>query len=318
VSAEDNFDKLLFTPGNPGRSATYTRYSDENHVLRTHTSAAIPELYDSLNKDLIEKSTFVIPGLVYRRDVIDPRHLDVFHQIDVWTLQNIAKYGAVNREDLLLLAKVVFEAACPDAEMIVYEAQHPYTVQGIEVYAKVDGREIEVFEAGLVHPQVLRNAGIDPDKFSGLALGMGVERLIMARKNLPDIRLIRSEDPRIQKQMSNMEPYKNVSSQPAISRDMSYCVSKYDTEEDVCEAIRVVFAEKAYLLEEVKILERTDYSKLPPVAAERLGATPELDNVLVRISLRHPDKTLTKAEAAELYDMAYPRLHKGLTTGYKS
>ena len=316
VLAADNFDSLLFSPGNPGRSSTYTRYTDEDHVLRTHTSALIPITFKNFKKD-IDRSTFVLPGLVYRRDVIDPRHLDVFHQIDVWTLQDNAKYGKVTRENLLELGKTVFEAACPDAEMVVYEAKHPYTVDGIEVYAKIEGKEIEVFEAGLAHPDVLRNCGIDPEKYSGLALGMGVERLIMARKSLPDIRLIRSTDPRVTKQMTNMEKFKNVSDQPAISRDMSYVVDKNDSEEDICEDIRNVFGDKSDLLEEVKILERTPYEKLPEVAKERLGMKENQDNVLVRIILRHPDKTLTKKEAADLYEMAYPKLHKGTTKGYE-
>lgn len=316
VSAIDNFDKLLFSAGNPGRSSTYTRYTDEDHVLRTHTSALIPSTYENLDKDTLDKKTFVLPGLVYRRDVIDPQHLDVFHQIDVWTLQRIDKYGKTTREDLLKLAQAVFEAACPGAKMIVLEAKHPYTLDGIEVYAEIEnGRQIEVLEAGLAHPQVLRNAGIDPDHFSGLALGMGVERLIMVRKNLPDIRLIRSIDPRIIKQMSDMEPFKAVSDQPAISRDISYCVDHNDAEEDICEKIRTVFGKNEDLLEEVKIIDRTPYEKLNPIAREKLGAKEDQDNVLVRITLRHPDRTLTKQEAAELYAMAYPNLHQG-TVGY--
>ena len=314
VEAKDNFDSLLFSPGNPGRSSTYTRYTDENHVLRTHTSALIPPTFKKLEKG-IDYSTFVLPGLVYRRDVIDPRHLDAFHQIDIWTLQENKKYGKVSREDLLKLAEAVFEAACPEAKMIVYEAKHPYTVDGIEVYAGVDGKEIEVFEAGLAHPDVLRNSGVDPKQYSGLALGMGIERLIMARKNLPDIRLIRSIDPRVIKQMANMEKFKNVSNQPAISRDMSYCVNKNDTEEDICEEIRNVFGDKSDLLEQVQILERTPFDKLNPIARKKLGALEEQDNVLVKITLRHPDKTLTKERANELYDLAYPKLNKG-TKGY--
>jgi phenylalanyl-tRNA synthetase alpha chain len=220
VEARDNFDRLLFSPGNPSRSSTYTRYSDEEHVLRTHTSALIPSTFQRLQ--CVDRSTFVLPGLVYRRDVIDPRHLDVFHQIDVWTLQDSRKYGHTTRGDLLELASTVFEAACPSAQMAVYEARHPYTVDGIEVYANIGSQEIEVLEAGLTHPEVLRQVGLDPERYSGLALGMGVERLIMARKRLPDIRLIRSTDPRMSWQMTSMEPFVSVSNKPAMSRDMSY------------------------------------------------------------------------------------------------
>ncbi len=317
VPAKDNFDKLLFSPGNPGRSSTYTRYSDEEHVLRTHTSALVPQTFEKLRNEDIDQATFVLPGLVYRRDVIDPRHLDAFHQIDVWTLRDVSKYGKPGREELLKLAQTVFDAACPDAKMVVLEAQHPYTVDGIEVYADIGDKQIEVLEAGLINPKVLINAGLDPEKVYGLALGMGVERLIMARKNLPDIRLIRSTDPRVVKQMANMEKFKNVSDKPITSRDMSYCVRKDDTEEDICEQIRTVFGDKADLLEEVKILERTPFDSLSPIAKERLGAREGQDNVLVRIILRHPDKTLVKKEAADLYSMAYPLLHQGGTKGYE-
>ena len=317
VSAKDNFDKLLFSPGNPGRSSTYTRYTDKDHILRTHTSALVPQTFEELKNDDIDQITFVLPGLVYRRDVIDPRHLDAFHQIDIWTLQNVLKHGKPGREELLKLAQTVFDAACPEAKMVVLEAQHPYTVDGIEVYADIGDKQIEVLEAGLINPQVLINAGLDPEKVNGLALGMGVERLIMARKNLPDIRLIRSIDLRVTKQMMNMEKFKNVSDKPAISRDMSYCVSKDDTEEDICEKIREVFGDKADLLEEVKILQRTHFNDLQPIAIDRLGAKEGQDNVLVRIILRHPDKTLVKQEAANLYTMAYPKLHQGVTKGYE-
>ena len=317
VEVRDNFDKLLFSPGNPGRSSTYTRYTDENHVLRTHTSALIPSTFEKLDKKDLDRSTFVLPGLVYRRDVIDPKHLDVFHQIDVWTLQKNKKYGKTNRKDLLELVKAVFEAACPGAEMKINEVKHPYTLDGIEVYAKIDNKEIEVLEAGLAHPTVLSNSGINPEEYSGLALGMGVERLIMARKDLPDIRLIRSTDPRVIKQMTNMEKYRSVSNQQAMSRDMSYCVEKDETEEDICEAIRVAFGENSDLLEEVKILERTPYEKLTPIARKRLGASKDQVNVLVRIVLRHPDRSLTKREAADLYSSVYPKLHQGSTLGYE-
>jgi len=320
VSVFDNFDNLFFSAGNPGRSSTYTRYVDENNVLRTHVTSSVPNTLRNLKleKNLSDYYTWVFPGLAYRRDVIDPRHLDVFHQIDVWTIQENAKFGVTDRKDLLKLAKTVFEAACPEAEMIVLEATHPYTVNGIEVYAKIGDREIEVLEAGLAHPDLIKLAGLNPETHSGLALGMGIERLIMARKNLPDIRLIRSTNPRVISQMTNLETFKLVSNQPAMNRDLSYCVDKNDSEEDICENIRKVFGEQADLLEEVKIVSRIPYEKLETIAVQKLGAQPSQDNILIRITLRHPDKTLTKTEASILYDAVYPQLHHGSTTGYKS
>lgn len=316
VSVKENFDMLMFSPGNPGRSSTYTRYVTEDFVLRTHMTALVPQTFSKLKLKNLNKKTFVFPGLTYRRDVIDPKHLDVFHQIDVWTLQDINKYGKPSRNDLVKLVETVFDAVCPDAEIVMYEADHPYTVDGIEVYARIDGVEIEVLEAGIIDPKVLISAGINPEDYSGLALGMGVERLIMSRKKLPDIRLIRSTDPRIAKQMEDFEVYRPVSNLPAIQRDLSYCISSHDSEEDICENIQIAFGMGSELIEEVIIIERTPFDNLHPNAIKRLGAKKEQDNVLVRIILRHPDRTLLKEEAAALYRAAYPLIHMGDELGY--
>jgi phenylalanyl-tRNA synthetase alpha chain len=96
---------------------------------------------------------------------------------------------------------------------------------------------------------------------------------------------------------------------------MSYTIPGDYTEEDINEEIKNAFGEKSYLVENVAIQSRTKYADLPEIAREKLGAQVGQDNVLVRITLRHPDVTLTKKEANELYDQAYPKLHKG-TKGY--
>lgn len=319
VSVDDNYDRLLFPYDNIGRSSTYTRYVDENHVLRTHTSASVPKTFRDFYKEFdgdIPDTVFLFPGLVYRRDVIDPKHLDVFHQLDIWTLRKNGERGMVNREDLLRLVNIIFDSIFSGGtKPIVHEAIHPYTLNGIEVYAKSGESEIEVLEAGLAHPQVLKDAGFDPEKYSGLALGMGLDRLVMSLKHLSDIRYIRSTEPRIAKQMQNIDKFKEVSNKPPISRDMSYCIPENYTEEDVCEEIKDAFGDNAFLIESVTISGRTKFNDLVPIAKERLGAMEGQDNVLVRIILRHPDKTLTKEQANALYDQAYPKLNRG-SKGY--
>lgn len=319
VSVKDNFDKLLFPYDNAGRSSTYTRYVDEDHVLRTHMSALVPETLKKFHTEVGESvpdTVFIFSGLVYRRDVIDPKHLDVFHQLDIWTLRKNGDRGPVTREDLLRLVNTIFDAVfSSDEKPIVHEAVHPYTKEGIEVYAKSGKSELEVLECGLAHPEVLKDAGFDPEQYSGLALGMGLDRLVMSFKDVPDIRYLRSSEPRIASQMLNLEKFKDVSDKPPISRDMSYCVPDNYTEEDICEEIKDAFGENAFLIENVSITARTKFNDLVPIARQRLGATEDQDNVLVKITLRHPDKTLTKAQANQMYDEAYPKLNKG-SAGY--
>lgn len=317
VSTADNFDRLRFSKDNLGRSSTYTRYLDENHVLRTHTSAMVPEALDELAKHSeVEDITFIFPGLVYRRDVSDRTHLGVFHQMDIWRIQKNNKRRSLAADHLRDLVKTVFEAATPGVEPIVYDAVHPYTIEGIEVYAQFGDDELEVLEAGLAHPEVLANSGLDPEEYSGLALGMGIDRLVMARKGMQDIRLLRADNPKIASQMHDLRNFEYVSNQPDMSRDLSYVVAADSTPEDIAESLREAFKDNEYLIEEITVKTVTTPQELHSSAAERLGITDEQINVLVNIVLRHPDRTLTKKEINALYSDAYPHIHKGSGPGY--
>ena len=318
VSVADNFDKLLFPKGNVGRSSVYTRYVDNDNVLRTHTSASIPSLLEhiAVRDDAPDDITFILPGLVYRRDVSDKTHLGEFHQMDIWRLVRHGNNKPMDESDLAGLVDAVFKGAVPDREAIVYDAVHPYTVNGIEVYSQFGDEQLEVLEAGLINPQVLRNCGLDPNEYSGLALGMGLDRLVMARKNLSDIRLLRATNPKVAEQMHDMLPYKEISNQPPTTRDLSYVVDINSEPEDISEGIREAFGDNSYLIEEVGILETTSFEDMHPNAIQRLGMAPNQKNVLVRIALRHPDRTLSKKEVSVMYSEAYPKIHQGVETGY--
>lgn len=313
TTIQNNFDRLRFPLDNPGRSSTYTRYVDQNTVLRAHVSAMVPPALDKLSKTQPQEALLVMPGLAYRRDVSDKTHSGVFHQADIWQISQ----KIYTRMDLLELINLIFQAVLPGYEPIIYEAKHPYTLDGVEVYAKIDGQLIEILEAGLAHPEVLAGSGLDPKKYTGLALGTGLDRLLMVRKKLPDIRLIRAKDPRIVKQMTNLDPYIPVSSMPAISRDMSYSVPKDHGEEDISEAIRVALGEAVEILESVEILGQTDYQDLPVVAKEKLGIRSGQKNVLVRVVLRSLDQNLTKEYANILLDQIYLKINYG-EKGYKN
>mgnify|MGYP002778872218 FL=1 len=209
------------------------------------------------------------------------------------------------------LVNLIFNTLMPGYEPIVYEADHPYTLDGIEVYVDAGGQMIEILEAGLAHPEVLKESGLNPEEYTGLALGAGLDRILMVRKQLPDIRLIRAKDERIQKQMTNLESYTSVSSMPPISRDISYSTMNDYSEEDVSESIRLALGDEVNLLEEVKILNQTSYNDLPDIAKERLGIEPSQKNVLVRVVLRSLDQTLTKEYANNLLDKVYIQINQG-------
>ncbi len=102
-----------------------------------------------------------------------------------------------------------------------------------------------------------------------------------------------------------------------VSMDLSYCVDENDSEEKNFDEIREVFDNKSLFLDKIKILQRTKYKDLPMVAIHRLGAKEGQDNILVRITLKNNNsKVLSKEEVANLYNIAYTKLHKGTTEGY--
>ena len=186
---------------------------------------------------------------------------------------------------------------------------HPYTRRGRQVDLYHGGRWVEVWECGLAHPRVLAAAGL-PGR-SGLALGMGLDRLVMLAKHIPDIRLLRSGDPRITGQMLDLARYQHVSSMPAITRDLSVAVSDDEDEETLGDRVRDALGADTSRVEEIRVLSATAYQQLPASAISRLRAKPGQKNLLVRIVLRDLEKTLANEAANALRDRIYRALHQG-------
>jgi hypothetical protein len=104
------------------------------------------------------------------------------------------------------------------------------------------------------------------------SLGMGLDRLLMLAKRIPDIRLLRSGDPRVAGQMLDLAPYRPVSSMPAITRDLSIAVADDDDEETLGDRVRDALGADSRRVEEVRVVAATTYRKLPARAIARLGA----------------------------------------------
>jgi phenylalanyl-tRNA synthetase alpha chain len=156
---------------------------------------------------------------------------------------------------------------------------------------------------------VLAAAGL-PGR-SGLALGMGLDRLLMLVKHIPDIRLLRSADPRVAGQMLDLARYRHVSSMPPVTRDLSVAVPDDDDEETLGDRVRDALGADTSCVEEVRVLSATAYQQLPASAIGRLGAKPGQKNLLVRVVLRDLEKTLTNQAANALRDRIYRALHQG-------
>lgn len=308
VSVEDNFDNLLFPVDNAGRSSRYTRYVTAKTVLRTHTSAAIPGWLSKVAPNEINDTIVVLPGICYRRDVVDKTHCGEPHQMDVWRIKS--GQPRFDRSDLIRLIETILNGVISGYEYRANEVQHPYTINGLEVEALVNGVWLEVLECGEVHPAILQNAGLDPKSYSGLALGMGLDRLAMIIKAIDDIRVLRSSDPRIKRQLENLEKFVAVSDQPQTRRVLSYSTSMDKTEEDVCEEIRDQLGPNAVFLEAIEYAE-IPYGKLPDKARSNLGIRPDQKNVVATLTFRSLAESLPRAQVNEWMQQLYPKLNEG-------
>nr|WP_207481917.1 hypothetical protein [Arenibaculum pallidiluteum] len=315
VPIVDNYDRLLYPADAPARSDRYARYLGDGLMLRTHTTAAIPPLLSSITgpDGASMERLLLCPGLVYRRDCVDRTHVGEPHQLDVWRITNGPRLGL---EDLVGMVRTVLEAIFSGARWRAAATSHPYTDEGLEIEAEFGGRWVEILECGLASQALLSRCGLDPGRWSGLALGLGLDRAVMLAKRIDDIRLLRAEDPRIASQMRDLASNRPVSRQQASTRDLSVAAPAGMDDEEAGDRIRAMLGVRADLVEEVRIVARHAARDVPPQAAARLGLRGNQENLLVRVVVRAPDRPVSRAEAAEIQRLAYQALHSGEAPGY--
>jgi phenylalanyl-tRNA synthetase alpha chain len=321
VSVSDNYDRLGYSPEAAARDARYTRYVCDVALLRTQTSALVPPVLRELSATDLDDILLVCPGLTYRRDCIDRLHTGEPHQLDLWRIRR----GKLDDDDLREMIALLMKALLPGRAWQTSRASHPYTTGGLQIDVR-DGRVcgrspsgrladaeawVEIGECGLVHPELLVRTGHDPARISGLALGLGLDRLLMLRKGINDIRLLRSSDERVARQMLDLEPYRPVSTMPAVRRDLSLAVAADARGEDIGDRVRAALGVEAEVIESMAILSETPYERLPAAAIERMGVSPLQKNVLLRIVLRALDRSLTHGECNILRDRIYAAVHQG-------
>ena len=300
VTIEENYDKLKIDKESVLRSERYTRYVDDNHVLRTMASVMVPRGLQSIKDEIKPNRLLACVGLVYRRDQIDRIHSGVHHQMDLWYTTD----KPVSEQDMQDMINIIVKVVTgkKNSEYISIPKVHPYTLDGREIDIICDGKPLEILECGLTNPEILEENGCK-GKY-GLALGLGLERILMVRKGIKDIRLLRSTNEKVLSQMQNLEPYKEISSMPPVTRDISVVVDKSLDIELLGDMVKESGVD-THLIEEVQILSETPYEELPDTAKKRLGIEKHEKNILVRIILRSLERTLTNEECNNYRDIIY-------------
>ena len=228
--------------------------------------------------------------------------------MDVWRIRRGGH--SLSRQHLIGLIEKVLNSTVPRYSYRANEVEHPYTVNGLEVEISINSSWLEVLECGEVHPTILRNAGLDPEEYSGIALGMGLDRLVMIIKSIDDIRVLRSKDPRIMQQMTNLEKFVTVSNQSPTKRVLSYSTSIEKTEEDICEEIRDELGPDAVNIEKIEYSE-IPYESLSEKARTNLGIRPDQKNVVATLTFRSLEGSLPRTKVNEWIQRLYPKLNEG-------
>lgn len=291
IPAEIVFDLFNFPPDHPARSRSDTYYVDGTNILRPHTSLMwkyyldLPEVQQQLSEH--GSAGALSYGKVYRRDEIDWQHTNVLHHIDGLFIcrKDIKEITQKDLEDILLeVARALY------GEEVQYKFavdSFPYTDPSLEMMIAWNDEWVEILGAGIVHPAVIRNLGLDPEVYNGWAFGFGADRLAMLKLQIPDIRLLRSEDPRVVSQFGDINtPYQVVSKYPPAPRDISFIVSKDKFNINAWyELARTVVGDE--FIEEIKLLDNYDN-------AEKFGEGNT--SYTFRVNYRHLDRTLTNDE----------------------
>ncbi|MGB7565149.1 MAG: phenylalanine--tRNA ligase subunit alpha [Prochlorococcaceae cyanobacterium] len=186
-----NFTALNIPPHHPARDMQDTFYLSEHELLRTHTS---PVQIRHLEKNP-PPVRIVAPGRVYRRDAVDATHSPVFHQVELLAIDEGLDFSHLRGTVTAFL-----QAFFGDLPVRFRASYFPFTEPSAEVDVQWRGRWLEVMGCGMVDPAVLEGLGLDPERWSGFAAGLGVERFAMVRHGIDDIRRLFSSDLRFLEQ----------------------------------------------------------------------------------------------------------------------
>ena len=186
-----NFTALNIPEDHPARDMQDTFYLGGDLLMRTHTSPVqIRHLEENPPPVRI-----VAPGRVYRRDAVDATHSPVFHQVEVLAIDEGLDFSHL-RGTVMAFLKAFFG----DLPVRFRASYFPFTEPSAEVDVQWRGRWLEVMGCGMVDPAVLEGMGLDPERWSGFAAGLGVERFCMVRHGIDDIRRLFTSDLRFLEQ----------------------------------------------------------------------------------------------------------------------
>jgi len=304
VTVKDNFDLLNTPADHPSRRESDTYYIDKNYILRTQMTVMWP--YYFRNKVVLERLKnqgevgSLSTGIVFRKDEIDKKHFPAFHQTDFLYVCRKDK-KIITLQELQDAQAEAVKAIFGDIEFRFLVDTFPFTDPSTQVEINWRGNWIEITGAGLVHPNCLKNFSLDSEIYNGWAFAFGLERLAMIKMEIPDIRILWSEDERITSQFKDINSkYQEVSKYPMVVRDISFIIDKNINLNNYYELVR---DEAGNIIEQVELTDEYEND-------EKFGINKK--SYTFRIVYRSLERTLTNEEVNTIHDKIVEKTKKEL------
>ncbi len=177
-----NFTALNIPEYHPAREMQDTFYLKDGRLLRTHTSPVQIRVMEKEKPPI----RIIAPGRVYRRDNPDATHSPVFHQLEGLYVDRNVTFAQLKGTLEVFIRKLFGE----NVQVRFVPSYFPFTEPSMEVSVRIGDQWLEILGAGMVHENVLRNCGIDPNMYSGYAFGLGIERIAMIKYGIKDVRML--------------------------------------------------------------------------------------------------------------------------------
>ena len=193
-----NFDVLNVPKDHPARDMqdTFWIKDKKDYVLRTHTTSVTARAIEQAGKEGRIPCAFISIGKVFRNEATDATHEMQFYQIDGIMVGNIK--DSISIANLKGVLTQFYKKMLGENTDIEFRPSFfPFTEPSLEVHAKFNGRWLEMMGSGMIHPNVLRNLGFDPEKVQGFAFGGGLDRIAMIKRSIPDVRFFYQGDLRL-------------------------------------------------------------------------------------------------------------------------
>lgn len=280
------FDSLFYPIGSYIRALDYGRYLDPTRLLRTHMTPLAVDIMKESASHGCGQSLFILPGICFRREVIEKNRINEPHKIDFLILRKGNPLLTI--QDLHSEVDNFVKSVQTNLDYRSMNAVHPFTKFGLSV--EVDTGEnnwLKILECGLASDDLLKSCGLNPETDSAILMGAGLERLVMVAKRIDDMRVLYCSNEGVSSQMQNLEQFLPPFTSKLFSQSVDIIVPKNWSLVDVSDNLRQSMGERVMDIESLRVV-----NEFPLKDNQK--------NMTLQVTISSVDKELTDKDATDI------------------